>query len=682
MAREKKDYENASFANAGLDELEKYEQWLLAQQEREVQEERKTAVFKTVDTFAGIMQRKMWLKNSQTAYTDGFEIGVPFESKNVYEYAEHEIAHNLFLSNFSAKEMFCSEYVNQIAAALRQSGQMLDNGPRIALANMIGMLLNVLEDHRVNSLWAMLYPGSYKRLAESALETLHKHRAHAHTELVTYFLLTAYDVQKVPPGRFDRFKPAMVSALKKVERKGPSAAFVVGKWLMTQLVSEIIRQLQNLPPPPDAGKARIQTDLDSPGDDTNDSADSGDSGTDDGNASGAAVSASGDSQAAGKKQDGWTAPDVNATKQDRVDALQKLIDIAASPEVKALASAKERLLDVKDKRWKTADDTKEAKQLVKQAMDTNTADNDSLEKHLQQSAAAMEATIETIKEALEVVRQTSEDDWITRDVHAKVRLVDVTEAPPNAVVMSANDRVAARRLKDLFQRVKSRTSKQLSDTGHEIDLESYINNKVGNTLGPVFKQETSGRGFKTLILVDRSSSMSGSRTDAAERATRILRQSLKSPNVEFHVWGFQSSGAGVQLTRIGSNVDLQNTGKMAVSGTTPLHIACKTAVNWLGSGHEKKQLIILTDGMPCYQSSSGKSYGESQLMQMVSKEVSRARKQGINVTTLVIGNEISDANARQMFGERRNWTRTESDGLDKELVKVATSSFVQYLSQG
>ena len=682
MATKRADLENISLADADMATLEKYERFLLSQREEEEQEERLTALFKTVDAFAGIMNRKMWVKSSPAPYTDGYEIGVPFKDKRVYEYGEHELAHNLFMSNFRAKEMFCEEYVKQIAAALAQDKVTLDAHARGSLGQMIGMLLNVLEDHRVNSLWAMLYPGSYKRIMDAGTDLLQKLKAQAHEELLAYFLLIAYDVKNIPSGPFDRFGPAMVAALKKVERKGPSASFVVGKWLMTQLVSEIIRQLRQLPPPPSAGKARVQTDLDQMGQPGNNGGDD----TDDENQNEGKDNADGDSES---KDSGaassWQPPDVQAERKDRVEALKKLISVAqqqAQGTKNGFDAAKARLSDVQANRFNNKGTEKEARDLVKAAMDTNVVDNDSLNDHLATSQQDMEEVIEGLKDALEQVREMTEDEWITRDAHARVRFVDVNTNPANVVTMSEEDKQATRRLKELFQRVKQRTSKMLTDSGHEIDIEAYINNKVGKCLNPVFKTEQSGRGFKTLILVDRSSSMAGPRAAQTERATRILRRALKAPNVQFHVWGFNSTDASVQLTRIGDHVDLQNEGRMAVNGTTPMHIAARTAVNWLSHGHEKKQLIVLTDGMPCFTSSAGKNYGETQLTKMVGEEIERARKQGINVTTLIVGSEVSDEAARTMFGERRNWIRAEEDTLSKKLVNVVTSSFVQYLSAG
>lgn len=668
------DYEKASLANAGLEELEAYEKWLQGQGEAAANEARLQSIFKTVDTFAALMDRKMWVKNAQTAYTDGYEIGIPFSSPHAYEYAEHEIAHNLFLSNFKAKALFSEEYVKQIAAALKQNGKELALNGREKLHEMVGMLLNVLEDHRVNSLWAMLYPGSYKRLADSAVETMSRHKSKAHDDLVAYFLMIAYDM-KVPSGRYDRFGPAMVAALKKVERKGPSATFVVGKWLMTQLVSEIIRGLQGLPPPPQAGKARIQTDLDKMDKGGSRASPAGRSPAGDGS-----DSADGDAAPADASGGEWTPPDVQAGREDRVDALLKLVE-HASQVAKGMDTSKERLKDVQDSRFDAKGSAKAAQELVKSAMDTNVQDADSMDLHLARSESSMREAVKRIREALEEAGAVTEDEWITRDAHAKVKFDDVKASHLSTPPLSYEDTTATRRLRETFQRVKSRRAKTLTDAGHEIDLEAYIANRMNGTLDPVFKQESSGRGFKTLILVDRSSSMQGERTDSVERATRILRRALKQPNVDFNVWGFRSAGHVVHLCRLDKTVDLQaDGGAMQVSGTTPLHIATRTAVNWLSDGHEKKQLIILTDGEPCYSSSSGRNYSEDQLMLQVHKEVDRARKMGINVTSLVIGSQVSDKNARTMFGEKKHWLRAEADTLAKNLVKVVTSSFTNYLS--
>ena len=365
--------------------------------------------------------------------------------------------------------------------------------------------------------------------------------------------------------------------------------------------------------------------------------------------------------------------------------MRKLVDVAKAPKADKMTTARERVKDVRAARYPAAGAEGEARKLVRAAVETNVQDASQVELHLARSEAAMQEVIEDLREALDSVRKRSEDEWITRDAHAKVVFRDVSKSNTAQPELKHEDSTAVARLRETFHRVKSRRAKQLSDSGHEIDLEAYIANKMNNTLGPVFKQEATNRGFKALVLVDRSSSMQGERTSAVERATRILRNALKQPNVEFHVWGFQSLNSDVVLTRVAPTVDMNcKDPEMKVVGTTPLHVAVRTAVNWLGSGSEKKQLIILTDGNPCFTSSSGKSFSDAQLKDMVSKEVVRARKQGINVTSLVVGTDVSDKDARTMFGERKYWGRiadgSERTKLTKHLVNVVSTSFLQYLS--
>ena len=50
----------------------------------------KEAAYKTVDTFAGITGKKLWLRDHPSARTDGHAIMVPFKSPQFYRLVEHE----------------------------------------------------------------------------------------------------------------------------------------------------------------------------------------------------------------------------------------------------------------------------------------------------------------------------------------------------------------------------------------------------------------------------------------------------------------------------------------------------------------------------------------------------------------------------------------------------------------
>lgn len=683
---------------AGPDEeyLDETFQKVFADNAGQVQQEQMVAAaYKTVDTFAGLIGRKLWLKNSvEGAYTDGWEIGVPFKNPHAYQMMEHEISHVLFQSDFKAKESFSDLYSAQIIQAVEAQGKKIDPSQTLRLKECLGMLLNILDDHRVNSLWATLYPGSYKILHNFSCSLLSKKPtiAKAHENLLTYVLLVSYDVPNVPAGRLDRFRPAIVAALKRVEGRGPAAPLMLCKWLVTQLVTELIRSLQGAPPPPDAGSASIKVNLPSTG--SGDSAgqqpsnDTSDASEDDSSDAqgGSPQGASGDgnsSSAAGT----WEPPTVTATPQDRVAALKSFIELTQTklPVTQGESRVQKMLEDVRQNRFDNKGANTTSASMVQAALGANVNDSVQMDLNLARSGRAMDRVLETLEEHLRVARKRDENDWITRDAHAKVVFKDVdanTAHTPKP--LGSEDRQAAARLKDYFSRVHMKRAKRLADSGNEVDVEAFVARVAnGNTSGPIFKEETSGRGFKTLILLDRSSSMQGLPSVQVERAARILRRAMKQPNIEVNVWGFQSALSEVRITRIAPNIDVQDSVEMPVRGETPLHVALRVAVNWLGSGDEKKQIIILTDGHPVFSGANGKSVSDEVLMRSVRKECNRARRQGISVTAVGIGKAVKPDALALMFGERKYWTQVlQPELLDKHLVSVVSTSFVNFLQNG
>lgn len=720
------DFDSADLdlSNASDDVLDKYAVFLARRDEREEERSRIIAAHKTVATFSGLIGRRLHLKPAKMAYTDGVEIAAPFDHPYMYEMVEHEISHNLFKSSFEAKTQFCDQYVLQVAKALSAFGTQMGEGDRQSLAGMVGMILNVIEDHRVNSLWAKLYPGSYKRLHEYGQTLVKRKLKHAHDDVISYFLCIAYAV-KVPPGQYDRFEPAMVTALKKVEDKGPGATFVVGKWLMTQIVSEIIRIQKQMPPPPKAGSSTVKTDIDDMGDtvlharpsgdsgddgDDGDGDEDGDGGSADGNGAGSgdgaddaddgaddangadsngqgtpgANGASNDKADAPSVDPEWTPPPLAATAEERVDAFKKMLDAAKQAAVsKPFAGAHDRVNNGRPSA-RGASELNDARQQVAAAYNTDVTNDQALKDYLTKSAADMEQVVEQIRDALESERKQTEKDWCGRNVTGRLKFKDVKKATYNPTPLTPDERRTVGRMREIFQRVKARSTKILADDGVDIDIPALIQRKVSDHPLPFFKADVTGRGFKALVLVDRSSSMDGPRSIATERATRILRAALKQPNVSFNVWGFHGAGDGCVLTRVAPNIDIADSAEMPACGNTPMVDAVRAAVNFLTDGTEKKQLIILTDGEPNH-SSNPLENGKNRFTE-VRREVQRARKLGINVTTLVIGSSVERDTANLMFGDGRQWVRVDdghkSAALTQALVKVVSTSFSRYLQNG
>jgi hypothetical protein len=199
---------------------------------------------------------------------------------------------------------------------------------------------------------------------------------------------------------------------------------------------------------------------------------------------------------------------------------------------------------------------------------------------------------------------------------------------------------------------------------------------------PVFPSDVNGRGFKSLILIDRSSSMSGHRTQQAERSCRVISRALKFPFVENAVWGFQSWDDGqVDITRFAPGMETFTSEECQVGGTTPLHTAVRVAVRHLEAGSERKHLFIVSDGFPVYARKGGHQFGTRVLMGFVRDEVRRARSHGIGVTGVMIGNDVKAGGMSFMFGSDRHW-KVLDKVFGSDLVQLVTRSFMDYLRSG
>ena len=98
-------------------------------------------------------------------------------------------------------------------------------------------------------------------------------------------------------------------------------------------------------------------------------------------------------------------------------------------------------------------------------------------------------------------------------------------------------------------------------------------------------------------------------------------------------------------------------------------------------GDEAKQIIIITDGWPSHSNAKGK-WQTKTLRRFVREEVLTARRIGMNVTGVVIGNDMNDEGLCHMLGPPTNWKRLDKHKLGDGLVQVVSSSFTKYLRNG
>lgn len=646
--------------------------------ERVKQARQRAVAFKTVETFGGITNRRLWLRDSgdKGGSTDGHAIHAPFADGDFYRIVEHKISHVLFQSNSLARKKFLEEYCDKVASVTKRAGV---NVNMTGFAKMMSAMIGLLEDHRVNSLWGLLYPGSYMRIQARNRSFAEEIQVNAGRSLLAYMMCLHSGLDVL--SQFSKYKPFIQESFRKVERKGFGATLLATKWLVTQLVSELVREQtgQSSPQaPPDVQnydpQGAIQAML--PG----------------GSGGGQASSADGQPDPNQDPQDsdsdqgggggGWYPPPVSGDLQTRSNALDDLEKMSGALDYQ---DDKE---DFTDPKFPSRQELSEADDVANQVTGIDANDPNQMDGFMGQSEQEMQQIIDEAARAMR--QQMTEDDWTRRDAMAKVVFTDVKQSDVDTVSLeiAPDDRDAIRRLRAQFFRVMGRTKTALSDSGTKIDIQAYLQSRVAGQLGDCFEHEVRGQGFTSVLLLDRSSSMHGNKTRQAERACRIIARATRFPFVDMNVWGFKSMDNGqVDIDRFDRMMDTYTTKKSQVGGVTPLHIAVRLGVRYLEGGPEAKQLIVLTDGFPIYSRRDGKDFPTWQLMIYVRDEVLRARKHGIGVTCLFIGhgNGQFDASPKQMhfmFGQRKNWSMLDPSRLGEGLIRTVSSSFVNYLRRG
>jgi hypothetical protein len=259
--------------------------------------------------------------------------------------------------------------------------------------------------------------------------------------------------------------------------------------------------------------------------------------------------------------------------------------------------------------------------------------------------------------------------------------------------LELEDRETVNRLKALFHRVMGKKRASLEDSGSEIDVQAFVEAKLTGVPVPCFKSETRGRGFKAMVLVDKSSSMNGSKSRQASRACRMLGRALSFPFVDLRVWGFSSRETGqADIYRFERGVEEINGAASPNHGCTPLHVAIRIAVRQMEKGTEAKHLFVLTDGFPVHSRRDGRSFSTKQLMMFVRDEVQEARQNGIHVTGVLIGDQgyrdeparfdMSPKQMKFMFGPQKFWSRMTPDRLGSDLVKLVSNNVLEFLTNG
>ncbi len=619
------------------------------------------AIYKLVDTFAGITQRKLWLKNGNTASTDGRQIIAPLASPDAYQLVEHELAHILFKSDPQARQRFIELWTKNIVLVAEQHKIHIR---KELLVEALGTIINILEDHRVNSLWGVLYPGSFVRIRKLSQKACLDFWNAAEYNIAVYFLCMEVGMP-ADVNRFEKFREAMKSALRQVELRGFAATLAAAKWLIMQMVDSLIEATL----PPALAKQTIN--------------------------------------------------DIPV----RSEALERILhDFRTTPEEMA-----EQLGDVKEPSYPSYEEQDASLALAEKVLRT-VADN--LSTVAQNSAEEMRQVLNQVRQVIrnrpspeQHLRKGAFAKVVFRDVSAKdldpaqmdwqqaleaqTRLKRQIRATANAIkeddlkreleaVRSflqhdAEDLDTVKRLRTVFHRAIGRRRASLDHEGTEVDPSAFIERRLSQEPRPCFRQQLPGRGYEAMILMDRSISMRGTKTLQTERACKILAQALRFPFVSLTIWGFQSMENGqIDVIRYDSAMKCFAMAKNDVGGGTPLHIATRLALRHLENEVGAKHLFILTDGYPSYANRESKIVPTARLMRWTRKEIRYGRNHGTNITGVLVGQRAGskveyDLTPEQMgfiFGPRKFWRFMDPTNLGQDLVRLVTTSFLNYVVHG
>lgn len=206
----------------------------------------KTVAYKTVDTFSGITRTRLWLKDAEKPGTDGHELRVPFNDPEFYRLLEQQLSHVLFKTDAAAKQLFVKEYAGRVAKVAKAKGSKVDEA---YLCEALAHIITMLEKRRVGKLWGRLYPGSAELLEEIMANRVRPLLPKAHDNLLSYITCLEALGDEVGEGEMLQFRPYIEEAFRKVDRRGFAATMAVSKWLVMQLVNQILREMKDLPDP-------------------------------------------------------------------------------------------------------------------------------------------------------------------------------------------------------------------------------------------------------------------------------------------------------------------------------------------------------------------------------------------------------------------------------------------------
>ena len=290
-----------------------------------------------------------------------------------------------------------------------------------------------------------------------------------------------------------------------------------------------------------------------------------------------------------------------------------------------------------------------------------------IEDEIREEKKKGEEIIKDINDKLSSNNQTNSDDDINYVMYV---------GRPTAKA-TFNESIA-NSMKKLFKKLLMIPKERINDQGSDIDIESYITNKIENkNLNRCLIDKKLDRGVCVLLSVDVSASMGGEKIAIARKLVGTLFKSVEGiDNVDIKAQTWSSNREGkITIEEINNYKDVKKV-NCGFGGETPTHLAIDYAVRTAKRMRGwKKLIIILTDGQPQYHKNNYKFYLK-QLVAMSQKSMQRALKHTPNIMCIHIGERSELPLMREIFGSRFMHTGSMNEASER-IIKEFRSLVVR-----
>jgi len=314
-----------------------------------------------------------------------------------------------------------------------------------------------------------------------------------------------------------------------------------------------------------------------------------------------------------------------------------------------------------DKDWVGDEATTDSMNVLQYGMSND------IENEIREEKKRGEEIIKDINDKLSNANQTNTDDDLSY-----VMYVDRPTAKATFSESIANS------MKKLFKKLSMLPKERINDQGNEIDIESYITNKIEmKNLNRCLIDRKLDRGVCLLLSVDVSASMGGEKIAIARKLVGTLFKSVEGlDNIDIKAQTWSSNREGkITIEEINNYKDVKKV-NCGFGGETPTHLAIDYAVRTAKRMRGwKKLIIILTDGQPQYHKNNYK-FHRKQLIAMSQKSMQRALKHTPNIMCIHIGERNELSLMREIFGSRFMHTGSMNEASER-IIKEFRSLVVR-----